>query len=323
MSIHHHHQHTVTASMGLIFAAIFARSVSTTPNSILWMLYSSLTILHIYANMQCMKLVAFDHFNTHRLRIVLQHYLNHHIFLNHYYNKHVMKDTNTTNHDHHHQNSTLPSPTVVSKLEPLFFFSSDISTNSPCEHKKPSPLLPIRFGVSFDAVAKFYYSSPKTHIESNSPSSDMFLRHMISTQQHQPYMIFLVGNDHRVQSRKKRKCILVTLGSKASSMDKCKAYMHATIMQHIISIKDFKEEGKEKERSSQLMMKMNNNDHNLVPLSNDQGLPIQSYSTKQAEIETNQIMDNHWPIFQTLASDSGWDLSKTLLQQEGYEVDVM
>ncbi len=68
-------QHTVTGSLGLIFAAFFAKSVNNLPLNILWFLYSLLTALHVFANMMCLKLVAFDYFNTERLTMVVESFL--------------------------------------------------------------------------------------------------------------------------------------------------------------------------------------------------------------------------------------------------------
>ncbi len=68
-------QHTVTGSLGLIFAALFARSVSTTPSVILWSLYTLLTLMHIFGNIKCLRLIAFDYLNTIRLNMVVDGFL--------------------------------------------------------------------------------------------------------------------------------------------------------------------------------------------------------------------------------------------------------
>ena len=90
-------QHTVTGALGLIFAAFFARSVSTlrsnqamdtvfesyttshwyvreTSNFTI-VLFSNDLFVHIVANMQCMKLIAFDSFNNARMNLIIDEYL--------------------------------------------------------------------------------------------------------------------------------------------------------------------------------------------------------------------------------------------------------
>eukprot|EP00977_Amphora_coffeiformis_P010877 scaffold2558_cov172-Amphora_coffeaeformis.AAC.8 len=68
-------QNTVTGSVGIVFAALFARSVSTLPIKPLWFLYCSLTALHILANRRCMRLIGFDYFNTLRMDMAISHFL--------------------------------------------------------------------------------------------------------------------------------------------------------------------------------------------------------------------------------------------------------
>ena len=68
-------QNTVTGSVGIIFAALFARSVSTLPIKPLWFLYAALTVLHIVANRRCMRLICFDSFNTLRMDMVISQFL--------------------------------------------------------------------------------------------------------------------------------------------------------------------------------------------------------------------------------------------------------
>lgn len=114
-------QHTVTGSLGLIFAALFAKSVSEFAGPRLWTLYLTLTALHIYANMQCMKLIIFESLNTPRMKILTQR------FLKEWDNGQV-------------ENVALMEPIVMARKEPLFFFLSQ---------RSPSPY-PIQFGASFE-----------------------------------------------------------------------------------------------------------------------------------------------------------------------------
>lgn len=96
-------QHTVTGGLGLLFAAVFATSISSAPTSVVWALYASLTAIHIYANAQCMKLVAFDSLNTPRMLLLASQYFS---------QREATACANT---------STMMDPQTMSKIEPLFF----------------------------------------------------------------------------------------------------------------------------------------------------------------------------------------------------------
>jgi hypothetical protein len=115
-------QHTVTGSLGLIFAAIFAKSVSTMNSTSLWILYFLLTAIHIYGNINCLKLVSFDYLNTDRMAIVCEGFLDR-IQRGESADKVVVDD-----------------PRSVSFQEPLFF--------------GPRRPLRIRMGVSFDTLVR-------------------------------------------------------------------------------------------------------------------------------------------------------------------------
>lgn len=112
-------QHTMTGSLGLVFGWLFARSLARVDLWHVWTLYATLTVLHIYANMRCMRLVAFDHFNTQRLDIILDD---------------VIAQTPTG------VNVPLATPSSVAAREPLFF------RPLPRHHHS----IPIHFGISFN-----------------------------------------------------------------------------------------------------------------------------------------------------------------------------
>ena len=117
-------QHTVTGSLGLLFAALFAKSISSTAPSIIWTLYTLLTCLHIFANAQCMRLIAFDYLNTVRANIVIDHFL-------------------------HGKSRDALTPHDVARLEPLLFF---FRTR---RRKNAVSKFPIRMGVSFDKLYQY------------------------------------------------------------------------------------------------------------------------------------------------------------------------
>jgi len=69
-------QSTITGAIGLIFSAMFAQSISKTGNAhFVWLIYTILTIVHIFANIQCLKHIHLDYFNKDRMDIVSRHFL--------------------------------------------------------------------------------------------------------------------------------------------------------------------------------------------------------------------------------------------------------
>jgi hypothetical protein len=120
-------QHTVTGSLGLIFAALFARSVSTVNQTKLWTLYALLTILHVVANMRCMRLISFDSFNNARMKFLVQEFL----------------DWKRTGSDI--PGPTFSTPSEIAEREPLFFIGGQVPGLSSC---------PIHLGVSFNELVR-------------------------------------------------------------------------------------------------------------------------------------------------------------------------
>jgi hypothetical protein len=125
-------QHTVTGALGLIFAGIFAKSVSTVAPVHLWTLYFALTALHLYANTRCMRLIAFDTFNTSRMRMILQEYWT------------KVEESSSKSGP----GVTLSDPTQIATKEPLFFFG-----------QRPAGV-PILFGDSFNDFSERSQKSP-------------------------------------------------------------------------------------------------------------------------------------------------------------------
>jgi Vitamin B6 photo-protection and homoeostasis len=107
-------QRTVTGSLGLLASAAFLQSISRQPPRQVYLLYTALTLFHIYANVQCMRLVAFDSLNTVRLDMILA------------------------------AANTMPTPLQIAQKEPLFFLPH-VPWNQPETHD-------IKLGVSLDQV---------------------------------------------------------------------------------------------------------------------------------------------------------------------------
>ena len=185
-------KHTVTGSLGLVFAAVFARSVSTLKQTNLWALYSILTMLHIYANMRCMKLIAFDSFNNARMNLIVAEFIN-------WWEKNLRLDE--TQGTVAAKPLQLSTPKDIANVEPLFFIGT--------RQHKIAPL-PIHFGVSFD---DFHSSTERTPPELESTLHQLSQdKYMIATGKH------------------RRLCIIVSFLVHASPKDQAKAYFHAILL---------------------------------------------------------------------------------------------
>ena len=180
-------QHTCTGALGLVFAALFARSVNQTKPIALWSLYFFLTFLHIFANTRCMKLISFDYCNNTRLNMLLAEFFS------------KMEEKNDYDEL---MNQTLSTPIEVSFAEPVFFGVGD-------GHRLLATV-PIRFGVDFE---EFYQCSggspPKLDLDGTAALTGE--RYIISA-----------GT-----TRRNKKCVVVSFLSDARPIDMAKAYFHA------------------------------------------------------------------------------------------------
>lgn len=129
-------QHTVTGSLGLLFAYVFVQSVAHIDPTRVWALYITLTVVHLYANMQCMKIIAFDYLNIPRMNILVKQFL---------------QQWNNGQSE----TPELMEPAVLARKEPLFFGIPSI--------RRPTSSR-ILFGDSFESHSKLADSSDKdTH----------------------------------------------------------------------------------------------------------------------------------------------------------------
>lgn len=118
----------MTGALGLLLAGLFAKSVHQKSNSTLWFFYGALTLVHIVANIRCMRLVSFNYYNTVRMETALRHYFT----------------------DDQHR---IPTPEEVAKQESLWFFIPRLYS------KRLARRCPIHFGLSF---TDFYLRSGKS-----------------------------------------------------------------------------------------------------------------------------------------------------------------
>jgi hypothetical protein len=155
-------------------------------------------MLHIYANMQCMKLIAFESFNNARMNLIVTEFID-------WWEKNMTLDDKiqgTTTLATKQQPVQLNTPKEIAKVEPLFFIGF--------RQRKIAPF-PIHFGVSFD---EFYSSTKRTppEIESTLHQSSQD-KYMIAT-----------GTTHR------RLFVVVSFLLHASPEDQAKAYFHAILL---------------------------------------------------------------------------------------------
>ncbi|KAL3944783.1 MAG: hypothetical protein SGBAC_001154 [Bacillariaceae sp.] len=235
-------QHTCTGALGLVFAAVFARSVNQTKPAVLWSLYFLLTFLHVFANTRCMKLIAFDSCNNTRLDILLSEFFSR-----------SRDDGATTSNELLLQN--LSTPTEVSRIESLFFGVGD-------GHKRLLTSVLFRFGVDFEE----YHQSSGGTVPMRSDGKVEF--------NGEKYIV-TAGT-----TKRNKKCIAVSFLSDASARDVTKAYFHAMFL--------------------------------AVQIQNGGGDTSNSLS----------VVEDLWQSFEALATNAGWDLDKTELRSEGYELTL-
>jgi hypothetical protein len=189
-------QHTVTGSLGLVFAALFAKSVSTVKLTHLWILYSALTALHIFANMRCMRLIAFNSLNTVRMDLLVSDF-----FESWSQQPPLPLQPAETTSVAESPSASLPPPISISQQEPLFFW--------PRLRRRKLASIPIHFGVSFNEFSE----------QSGKSLAD--LQTLMSSDA--PYW---VSSGHGQSSG----AVVVAIRTDATPTDQAKAYFHALLL---------------------------------------------------------------------------------------------
>eukprot|EP00978_Attheya_sp_CCMP212_P014960 scaffold38423_cov51-Attheya_sp.AAC.1 len=189
-------QHTVTGSLGLLFAAFFARSVSMVQPTTLWTLFGGLTALHIYANAKCMRLIAFDTLNNIRMNMLMSEFFT---LLDKDGDRKATSSTVSPLAPKHY----LSNIHTVSKAEPLLFLS-----------RRPPHLsqFPIDFGVSFNHFAQ---QTGKSHSE--------LQRQLLTMNSTRGYFLSITQTQERHR-------LIVCLCDGATPEQNLKAYFHAHLL---------------------------------------------------------------------------------------------
>lgn len=274
-------QHTVTGAIGLVFAGLFAKSVSQIRSQSLWLMYFILTYLHLYGNVKCMRLISFDYPNTIRLEMLLRDYI-------------VGKDDSL---------AKIQTPQHIAQKEPLWFMIQKFRRFLTRRKKVPS----IYFGVAYDEFCK---RSRKPLEVLKSDLIDTESRdngHSKSNADTEPESlddgyIITTGHENVSQSGKtqsSKPCVAVSFFTGVSSEQQAKAYAHAWLLANLL------QERLEKEAQS-------NN-------------PFVMDCKRQLEIEAEAkiLLKSMWGKFHRTCTHAGWNLSRSELQTQGYEIKVV
>ena len=274
-------QHTVTGALGLVLAGVFAQSVATCPLRVVWALYSVLTALHIGANMRCMRLLAFPTFNTARLNMVLQKWL---------------KDWNQAEP----MTKPLPTPREIARREPLFFLLPSIHRSA----ARAGSSVPIHFGVSFNEF-----------VERSGKDPTWLMLTSNGTQQ-PPYWIS-TGRRRRQQSQtnnRQRPCVVVAFSEHCTAEQKTQAYLHAALLGCAV------EEIQRVKRQKQEAAAAADGGNGGTTARNSHELLLTDVDLRVAEEVAMEDMPAAWEVFANQSRKAGWDLTKSELQGQGYEI---
>jgi len=208
-------QHTVTGAIGLVFAGLFAKSVSRVSPKSLWFMFFVLTYLHLYANIQCMRLISFAYLNTIRLDMILRNYL-------------VPKDSSAAV-------DGIPTPEDIAKREPLWFQFPGAGRLLSPRKNVPS----VYFGVAYDEFCKrsgkpvellrseLTPIQPKRSKKASRPMND----HATNTSS--DGYIISIGNQNLSSSGEmgiSKPCVVVSFLVDVSPEQQVKAYLHSWLL---------------------------------------------------------------------------------------------
>ncbi|CAB9517294.1 RUS1 family protein C16orf58 homolog [Seminavis robusta] len=218
-------QNTITGMVGLIFAALFARSVASWKLWKLWILYSALTLLHIVANIRCMRLIDFQSLNNVRLNIVLQDFLQWWDLQSQSSSDNVSSTAAAT--------PILSTPSKVSKMEPLFFLPKRFYPRQNAIHKRS---VPIFFGQSFNEFCeRSRHASGAEIAETLQTAPAELLDTAFGTDD------YLVSAGV-ISASKRKLCVNVIFREDATPETEAKAYLHAILLgRHLKTLEKMKD----------------------------------------------------------------------------------
>lgn len=321
-------QHTVMASIGLVFAAFLTNSVASASFVKVWTLYLALTALHIYANVQCMRQIAFSYMNTPRMDLVVDAFL--HQWIGSSSSSSSMM-TFSSNNPTATTGIVLPTPHEIAAIEPLFFISS---WGQPIRPKASSDRVPIHLGVSFndfvqrsgqnplDLLTRTKVIASTTQVPPSTASSNS-LEPRESPRMIQQYWIgtgtgstapSTPRNDDTNHQFIRENSISVAWTNEASSIVKARAYFHAVLLRRTLD---------------EVHKTIQRNESTAKPLaarkfgSGRQRRCLSTTEIQVAESLANDELPRAWKAFCLGCEQAGWDLSRTELQNQGYEIIVV
>lgn len=206
-------QHTVTGAIGLVFAGFFAQSVNQVSSTSLWVLYTTLTVLHIFANLQCMRLISFNYLNTTRMNMILQKYF-----------ASFPSPVDCP--------ATLPTPREIAQHEPLWFGIPEIKRVffSRSLLKQSVPISKVFFGVAFDDYCRLSGKPPDQlrcevlQLQSSNPETAESSPTSRSTDG------YLISSGFNPRRPKAGACVVVSFLADATPLQQAKAYFHANFL---------------------------------------------------------------------------------------------
>ena len=201
-------QHTVTGAIGLVFAGLFAKSVSKVSPYSLWLMYFFLTALHLYGNVRCMRLISFDYVNTIRLDMILR--------------DHVSKGDDSSRE--------IPTPQDIAKNEPLWFRVLALGRIFKQRNKTPA----IHFGVAYDEFCKCSGKPVEALKPEIVKAKSLSIR---KSQSGRKNKLDTVDDRYIISSGKtesSKPCVVVSFFSDVSPEQQTKAYVHAWLLAKIL-----------------------------------------------------------------------------------------
>eukprot|EP00591_Stephanopyxis_turris_P007015 CAMPEP_0195523714 /NCGR_PEP_ID=MMETSP0794_2-20130614/23061_1 /TAXON_ID=515487 /ORGANISM="Stephanopyxis turris, Strain CCMP 815" /LENGTH=220 /DNA_ID=CAMNT_0040653769 /DNA_START=14 /DNA_END=676 /DNA_ORIENTATION=- len=203
------------------------------------------------------------------------------------------------------QNLEQPRSTREEKISPSATDTAQsnnegISLNTPADIAKIEPLLffdirrakvsqtyiPIKLGLSFNELARL------------SEKSTAKLGGMLGRNNSERY-ILTTGYDGRWAKR--RRTILIGIFSDATPKQIAKAYFHALLLARLLKVGGISKSRARKGKKS---------------------TSIEEPTMEEVESKASDSFHELWSCFERNAESSGWDLSNTVLQTEGYAIEV-
>ncbi len=302
-------QHTVTASLGLVMAAWFAKSVSGLQHSwYLGILYTALTVLHLYANIQCLRSLALTSFNPTRFEMVVDHFMEWWYSSSQRQEHGQQQDITAGSHSQpsiYQQLPSLPSPNDIAKTEPLLLSSAlrfpAWTRKSQARLRRPRVLMGISFPdwwqfVSPDEKHEFC-DSVVVNSSATFTTQDLLQRAKNQLARQNYLLAFGGGNTQETHTKHRSNIIAIAVGTNATARQMAKAYLEAHVLFRNRCFQKAEDE-----------------------FSNPKATDGWTYTTV-LDWERSAEWQHMWQIFQASCAEAGWNLDATQLPTSGYHIE--